>query len=75
MIRVCGTGVQNVRIRQELNITDIKDHVQRQAHTGFFQHAQGFLLCVRQRGDDSCVAEAAEGADVVWVPSGIIVRC
>lgn len=46
MIRVCGAGMQNVRIRQELNITDIEDHVQRQAHTGFFQHAQGFLLCV-----------------------------
>lgn len=46
MIRVRSAGVQNVRIRQELNITDIKDHVQRQANTGFFQHAQGFLLCV-----------------------------
>ena len=45
VIRVLSAGMQDVRIRQELNITNIEDHVQRQTHAGCFQHAQGFLLC------------------------------
>jgi hypothetical protein len=72
MISVRSAGVQDMRIGQELDIANIENHVQRETLAGFFKNLQGLVLCWGQRGDDSCVTEAAEGTDVVWVPSGFV---
>lgn len=75
--RVVGVGraaVQGVRVAEELDVADLEDHVQRQAHAGLLQHGGGVLLRVRQRRDDAGVAEAREGFHVVGVPFAVDAR-
>lgn len=71
---VVGVGraaVQGVRIAEELDVADLEDHVQRQAHAGLFQHGGGVLLCFGEGRDDAGVAEAREGFHVVGVPFAV----
>lgn len=68
MIRISSPGMQDMRISQELNITNIQNHMQRETVARLLQHLQSFLLGVRERRDDACVGEAGERADVVGVP-------
>jgi hypothetical protein len=68
MIRVRSARMQNMRIRKELNIPNIQNHMQRQPHTSLLKNLQRLKLFLAQRGDDTRVAEAAERADVVGIP-------
>jgi hypothetical protein len=74
MIRVSSPAVQDVRVREELDIANLEDHVQRQAHARVFKHLRGFDLCGRQRRDLANVAVAGEGLDVVGVPFAVDAR-
>lgn len=60
--------MENMRIRQELDIAHIQNHMQRETVACLLQHLESFLLGVGERWDDACVGEAGEGADVVGVP-------
>lgn len=44
MIRVRSTGMQNVRIGEELDITNIQHHMQRQTLAGLFQDLESIRL-------------------------------
>jgi hypothetical protein len=68
MIRVGSARMQNMRIAQELNITDIQHHVQRETDASLLEDAESLFLSLGKSGDDSRVAEAGQGADVVGVP-------
>ena len=69
MVLVLRPRVENVRVRQKLDIANIKNHVQRKAIARLLKDFSSFELSGRQRRDDASVGEASEGADVVWVPS------
>lgn len=71
VVGVGGAAVQGVRVAEELDVADLEDHVQRQAHAGFFQHGGGVLLGFGERRDDAGVAKAREGFDVVGVPFAV----
>lgn len=60
-----------MRVGDELNVADLEDHVQRQAHAGLLQHARSFLLRFAEGRDDACIAEAGEGVHVVRVPFAV----
>lgn len=68
MIRIRRARMQDMRIRQELNIAHIKHHVQTQPVAGFLQDGQGFILRSGEGRDDAGVGEAGQRADVVGVP-------
>lgn len=72
IVLVRGTSMQNVHVRQKLDVADFEDHMQRKTLRRFFEHAQGFLLFVWKGRDDALVGEACEWADVVRVPSTCI---
>jgi len=67
--------VQGVRVAEELDVADLEDHVQRQAHAGLFQHGGGVLLRFGERWDDAGVAEACQGFHVVGVPFAVDAGC
>jgi len=63
--------MQHVRITQELDVTDFKDHVQRELHARLLKYGGGFFLRSGERRDHACVAEAGEGAHVVGIPFAV----
>lgn len=68
--------MQDVRVGDELNVADVKDHVQGEALAGLFEDFDGFELGGGERGDDAGVGEAGERANVVGVPSALtLARC
>ena len=69
VVLVLGARVQHVRVGQELDIPDVEDHVQGEALAGLFEDFEGVELSGGEWRDDARVGEAAEGADVVGVPS------
>lgn len=69
IVLVRRAGVQDVVVGQELDVANVKDHVQREALARLFQDRSGVLLGVRERRDEACVGEARQRADVVGVPS------
>lgn len=69
VVLVRRARVQDVVVRQELDISNIEDHMQRQAQTRRLEHLSGVELRRRKRRDEPCVGEAREGADVVGIPS------
>jgi len=71
VVSISRAAVQGVRVAEELDVADLEDHVQRQAHAGFFQHGGGVLLCLGEGRDDAGVAEARERFHVVGVPFAV----
>lgn len=63
--------MQHMRITQELNIANLKDHVQRQLLARLLQHRQRMDLRLAQRGDDPLVAEPGQALDKVRVPLAV----
>jgi hypothetical protein len=70
VVNVCGAGVQNVGVGDELDVADFEDHVESETLAGGFEDLESLFLGVGERGDEARVREAGEGADVVGVPSG-----
>lgn len=62
--------MQDMRVRQELDIADIQDHVQRKSVAGILEDLDSVELGIAQWGDDARVGETGQRADVVRVPSG-----
>ena len=71
VVGVSSTAVQNVRVCEELNVSDLKNHMQRQAHARILKNLSGLDLCGRERRDLALVAVAGEGLDVVRVPFAV----
>ena len=69
MVLVGRTRVKHMRVSQELNVTDLEDHVEREFHAGIFEDLDSLVLSGREGWDDSRVGEAGERADVIGVPS------
>lgn len=67
--------MQDVRVGDELDVADVEDHVQGEALAGLLEDFDGFELLGRERGDDAGVGEAGERADVVGVPSALLLAC
>jgi len=61
-------------IRQELNISNLKYHMQRQSFAGLFEDVGSFDLGGREWGDDACWGEAVEGTYEVGIVSEKSVR-
>lgn len=55
IVLILGAGVQDVGVGQELDITYIKNHVERQFGAGRFQDLECFSLCWGERRDDAGV--------------------
>lgn len=68
VVLVCCPGVQDVVVGQELDVTNVQDHVQSEAQAGLVKDGSGAELLGRKRRDDALVAEAGQGLDVVWIP-------
>lgn len=68
VVPVLGTGVQDVAVAQELNVTHVEDHVQLDAVAHGLEGFEGVDLFGAQRWDDAFVAEPGQTADVVRVP-------
>lgn len=71
VVLVRRAAVEGVRVAEELDVADLEDHVQGQAHASLFQHGGGVLLGGREGWDLAGGAEAGEGFDVVRVPFAV----
>jgi hypothetical protein len=56
-------------VGQELDVANVKNHVQSQLKTCVFEDLGGAGLLGGESGDQAGVREAGEGFDVVGVPS------
>ena len=65
---VCCSGVEDVVVRQELDVTDIQDHVKGKAQAGLVEDSSSTDLLWRKRRDEALFTEACEGFDIVWIP-------
>ncbi|QSS57046.1 hypothetical protein I7I53_05435 [Histoplasma capsulatum var. duboisii H88] len=65
VILVFSTGMEQVDVGKELNVSDIKNHVERKPETGLLKHFDRFKLCRRQWRDDTLVRKTGERADKV----------
>ena len=65
---VCCSGVEDVVVRQELDVTDIQDHVKGKAQAGLVEDSSSTDLLWRKRRDEALFTEACEGLDIVWIP-------
>lgn len=70
MVLIRGARMQDMRIRQKLNIAYVQHHMQREPVAGLLKHPNRVQLGGRERRDDARVGEAGQRADVVGVPSG-----
>ena len=61
-------GVEDVVVRQELDVADIQDHVKSETQAGLVEDSSSTNLLRRERRDDALVAKARKGFDIVWVP-------
>ena len=61
--------VKYVFVGQELDIADIKDHVQRQPAPRLLEDVGGFALGGREGRDEPFIGESGEGTDEVGIPS------
>ena len=71
MVFVLGTGVENVLIAEELNVSNFEDRVQSQSMAGLLQHLGGFNLFGRQWWDNTSIHEAVERLNIVRIPLGV----
>lgn len=55
VVLVGGSGVENVVVGQELDITNLENHVQRQPHAGVFEDLDSTLLLLGKSGDETLV--------------------
>ena len=63
--------MQNVFVAQELYVTNLEDHVQRQTYASVFEDLSSAELLGRERRNGASVTEASERLDVVRVPLGV----
>lgn len=71
VVGVSCARVQDVRVGNELNVADLEDHVQGEAHAGLLQDARSLLLRFAEGWDFADVAEALERVHVVRVPFAV----
>ena len=71
VVLVGGTSVQNVFVAQELYVTNLEDHVQRQTYASVFEDLSSAELLGRERRNGASVTESSERLDVVRVPLGV----
>jgi hypothetical protein len=60
--------VEDVVVRQELDVTDIQDHVKSEAQACLVEDSSSTNLLRRKRRDEALFAKACEGFDIVWIP-------
>lgn len=60
-----------MRVGDKLDVADVEDHMQGETLAGLFEDFDGLELGGGERGDDACVGETGERADVVGVPSAL----
>lgn len=71
VVGVCRAGVQDVRVGEELDIANVKNHVQGEAVAGGLEDLESLDLGGGEGWDDALVREAGQRADVVGVPSAV----
>jgi len=60
--------MQDMLVAQELDVSNLQDHVQSQPVACFLQHLGSFELLGREGRDDTRVRESFKRLDIVWVP-------
>lgn len=68
MIRIRRPRMKNMRIRQELDIANVQDHMQTQTVASLLKNLESLGLGIGHGRNDSGVGEAVQGPHVVWVP-------
>lgn len=58
MVLIGRAGVENMRVRQELDVANFEDHVQGEFVAGVFEDLHGLQLGGGERRDDTRVGEA-----------------
>lgn len=69
MVLIRRPGMQYVLVGEPLDVADVEDHVQGEAHAGVFEDLEGFELGGGEGGDFAGGGEAGEGFYEVGVPS------
>jgi len=54
-------------IGKELDVANLKDHVESQASTGFLQNVGGFKLGRGEGRNEALVGKACKRSDEIWV--------
>lgn len=68
VVLVCRPSMEDMVVGEELDITNIQDHVKSKAQAGLVEDASSANLLRRERRNETLVAETGQGLDVVWVP-------
>lgn len=67
VVGVSGSRVENMCIGDELNVTDLEDHVQRQPLRGLLEHLDRFKLFLRVTRNQPSFNVPPDRLDKVWV--------
>lgn len=71
MIFVRCSSMKYMLVAQELDISDLEDHVEPQFVAHFFQYLSSLDLFRRQLRDDASVHETPQALHVVWIPLAV----
>lgn len=71
VVLVGCASVQDVFVAQELDVTNLENHVQREAHASVFENLSSAKLFSRKGWNDTGITETCEGLDVVGIPLGV----
>jgi len=71
MILILRPGMQHMLITQELDISNLENHMQSQAMARLFQHLRRLQLLWRQRRNDTGVHKPAETLNIVGIPFAV----
>lgn len=63
--------MKHVLVAQELDITNLEDHVESETMASILENLCGLLLLWTEGWDDTLVGEARKRLDVVWIPLGV----
>jgi hypothetical protein len=71
MVLVLSPCMENMFIAQELDISNLKDHVESQSMARLLQHFCSFNLLSTQLWNNASIHEATKGLHVVWIPLAV----
>lgn len=61
--------MEDLRVGEELDVTNIKNHVEGETEAGGLKDFHGLDLLWRKWWNDACVGETAKGLNIVGIPS------
>lgn len=68
---VSSAGMEQVSITQELNVSNLQNHVQSLLLAGILKHLQSMKLLLAERRNDTLVGESGQRLDIVGIPLAV----